>query len=145
MFAASAAKLIGRDIVVLDASGQPVATHAAPVRRARGTGAARVPAGPRGPNWDCKSGQVVRLMMRPEGATMDEIKDCAGWSLSPKHIAQWPRSFGVRVWADPATARTKKIWRAALIAATPAYDDSAEAEADMGSDDCPEHMALAAD
>lgn len=141
MFAGQFAKLIGSQVCVVDASGTPVRCYDPPARRGRGergiggTGAA---AGPRGADWGSKSGQAIKLMMRDDGATMDEMREITGWTFGKKYVAQLMRSFGVAITTKEATARTKRTWHAALVTTTAHLDDTA-------ADDDAEPVMLAAE
>lgn len=142
MFAGQYAKLIGAQVCVVDASSTPVRCYDPPVRRTRGDrgiGGSGVAAGPRGADWDSKSGQAVKLMMRVDGATMDEMREITGWTFGKKYVKQLMRSFGVVVTTTAATARTKRTWHA--VAATAHLDDAA---ADDAAED-QEAARLAAD
>lgn len=132
MFAGQYAKLIGAQVCVVDASGTPIRCYDPPVRGKRGDrgiGGSGVAAGPRGADWSSKSGQAVKLMMRPDGATMDEMREITGWTFGKKYVAQLMRSFGVAITTKEATARTKRTWHAVAATVTAHLDDAAE-------DDC---------
>ena len=67
---------------------------------------------PRGSAWDSKSGLAVQAMLRPEGATMDEMRMHTGWTFGKKYVAQLARSFHVTITTHDATARVKRTWHA---------------------------------
>lgn len=67
---------------------------------------------PRGSAWDSKSGLAVQAMLRPEGATMDEMREFTGWTFGKKYVAQLARSFHVTITTHAATARVKRTWHA---------------------------------
>ncbi|HTI81773.1 MAG TPA: hypothetical protein VL614_15095 [Acetobacteraceae bacterium] len=128
MFAGTFAKALGMQVCIIDASGAPVRCFDPPAKRGRGGDkSAAVSNGPRGADWGSKSGQAIKLMMREEGATMDEMKEITGWTFGKKYVAQLMRSFGVAITTHEATARTKRTWHA-TIADTVAHVDDAEAE-----------------
>lgn len=127
MFAGSFAKAIGLQVCIIDAAGNPVRCFDPPTKRVRGDKAAAVSTGPRGADWGSKSGQAITLMMRPEGATMDEMKEVTGWTFGQKYVVQLMRSFGVQITTHEATARTKRTWHAVMADAV-AHVDDAEAE-----------------
>lgn len=71
---------------------------------------------PRGSAWDSKSGLAVQAMLRPEGATMDEMRMHTGWTFGQKYVAQLARSFRVVISTHDATARVKRTWHASPAA-----------------------------
>lgn len=127
-------KAAGVTIHILDAAGQPVRTITPPARGGRG---GTVSAGPRGADWQSKSGQAIKLMMATDstgatvGATMDEMRAITGWTFGQKYVDQLARSFGVRIWTVDATARMKRTWHAAYVNSAPA---EAETEAEPTHD-----------
>lgn len=134
MFAASYAKAIGIQVCVLGADGAPVRCYDPPIKRARGDKAAGVSSGPRGADWGSKSGQSIKLMMRDEGATMDEMKEITGWTFGQKYVNQLMRSFGVTITTRDATARTKRTWHASAVVSTPAEIDQTDDAGDHDMD-----------
>jgi len=73
------------------------------------TGNARIPGDPRD-KWASETGQAMSLMLRPEGATMDECKDVTGWSFGWAHMRKMERSFDTIIVEQAATARQKKTY-----------------------------------
>ncbi|HTI81786.1 MAG TPA: hypothetical protein VL614_15160 [Acetobacteraceae bacterium] len=63
-------------------------------------------------DWDSKSGQAVRLMMRKRGATLEEMRVVTGWTFSQKYILQMQRSFGVVIEMRDASDVSKRTWHA---------------------------------
>lgn len=105
----------------------------------------------RGADWSSKSGQAIVLMMRPDGATMDEMREITGWTFGAKYVRQLERSFGVVVAVHEATARTKKTWHAEIASEVTRTsdaghdDDEAPADPDAGLDMDAALMAMAAE
>ena len=129
MLAAKLAKRLKADTQVCDSgSGELIGEHAARRRKAD-------PKAPRGPDWSSKSGQTVTLMLRPDGATMDEIRDVTGWSFGAKYAASLERSFKVRISTHPATSRTKRTWHAEPVTVTAQGDASPPAPDPLADDD----------
>lgn len=131
MYAGAYAKSLGVQVCVCDASGAPVRCYDPPARRGRGGKAnGGVSAGPRGADWSSRSGRAIKLMMRAEGASMDEMREITGWTFGEKYVRQLRRSFRVDIWTIAATARTKRTWRAELTQVVAHVDDDTDTDTD---------------